>query len=312
MEQKIEHSYIKANGLTHHIAEAGKNGTKGTVLFIHGFPEIWYTWRHQMIAAANSGYHTIAPDSRGYGLSDQPDQIQNAKWEDFTDDIIAILDHFKVAKAFIVGKDSGAIIAYDFAVYHPDRLAGILTMGIPFAPHGFALDLLPEGFYIWRWREEGRPERDFSRFEVKTVIRNIYILFSSSELPIASKDEEIMDLVNESTPLPSWFTEEDLEEYAKLYEKSGFEFPMQMPYRSLCERKEMVEPKIEVPAMLIMGEKDYCFKFPGIDEVVRSGNVKKYVTKLEVVFVEEGSHFVQEQFPERVNELVIGFFDAHV
>ena len=80
-------------------------------------------------------------------------------------------------------------------------------------------------------QEPGRAEADFGRFDVKTVIRNIYTLFSSSEIPVAGDDQEIMDLFNPSTPLPAWFSEEDLAVYASLYEKSGFRYALQVPYR---------------------------------------------------------------------------------
>nr|GEZ32117.1 epoxide hydrolase [Tanacetum cinerariifolium] len=81
---------------------------------------------------------------------------------------------------------------------------------------------LPEGFYIWRWMEPGRVEADFGCLDAKTVVRNIYILFSKSKIPIAPKNQEIMDLVKPSTPLPSWFTEYDLVVYGALYENLGF------------------------------------------------------------------------------------------
>ena len=80
-------------------------------------------------------------------------------------------------------------------------------------------------------QEPGRPEKDFGRLPVKTVVKNIYILFSGSELPVAKEDQEIMDLVDPSTPLPPWFSEEDLTQYATLYEKSGFRTALQVPYR---------------------------------------------------------------------------------
>lgn len=310
-QQKIEHSYLDIRGLSLHIAHIGK-GEKGTVVFLHGFPEIWYTWRHQMMAAAEAGYRAIAPDIRGYGLSEQPKDPENAKWDDLVHDLLAILDSLQIPKAFIVGKDFGAIPAYQFAVDHPDRVSGVVTLGIPFSPKGFDLDLLPKGFYVWRWREPGRAEADFGRFDVKTVIRNVYILFSSSEIPIAADGQEIMDLVEPSTPLPLWFTEEDLQAYADLYEKSGFKFPLQMPYRSISTMREMVDTKVEVPAMLIMGEKDYCLKFPGMEDYIRSGMVKHFVPNLEVIFMPEGSHFVHEQSPDEVNKLIIAFLNNHV
>ncbi|XP_076943727.1 epoxide hydrolase 2-like [Bidens hawaiensis] len=91
--------------------------------------------------------------------------------------------------------------------------------------------VLPEGFYFIRWQKPGRAEADFSRLDVKTVVRNIYILFSQSEVPSAGENEEIMDLVKPSTPLPSWITEEDIGTYGSLYNKNGFRTALQVPYR---------------------------------------------------------------------------------
>ena len=87
------------------------------------------------------------------------------------------------------------------------------------------------GYVFFFDQEPGRAERDFGRFPAKTVVKNVYILFSRSELPVAQEGQEIMDLVHPSTPLPSWFSEEDLDQYAALYEKSGFRTALQVPYR---------------------------------------------------------------------------------
>jgi pimeloyl-ACP methyl ester carboxylesterase len=167
---------------------------------------------------------------------------------------------------FLVGKDFGASPAYLFSILHPERVLGVITLGVPYAPPGPGPSMLhkylPEGFYMLRWKvniyifsfwsftvnytiimalypsicicmyqEPGRAEADFGRFDAKTVVRNVYILFSRSELPIANENQEIMDLVEPDTPLPSWFTEEDLSVYGALYEKSGFRTALQVPYR---------------------------------------------------------------------------------
>ena len=92
-----------------------------------------------------------------------------------------------------------------------------------------SISIMPE--MATYFQEPGRAEADFGRFDVKTVIKNIYILFSGTKPPTAREDQEIMDLVDPSTPLPPWFSEEDLAVYASLYEKSGFRYPLQVPYR---------------------------------------------------------------------------------
>ncbi|CAK9159550.1 unnamed protein product [Ilex paraguariensis] len=310
--EKIKHKYLEVRGLKLHFAEIGEGPA---VVFLHGFPEIWYSWRYQMIAVANAGFRAIAPDYRGYGLSEKPAEPEKVTFRDLVDDLLVLLDSLGIPKVFLVAKDFGPRPAYHFALLYPDRVSAVVTLGVPFmvtGPEGISLDTLPKGFYFLRWREPVRAEKDFGRFDVKTVVKNIYILFTRSELQVASEDQEIMDLVDPSTPLPPWFTEEDLENYAALYEKSGFQTALQVPYRGWLEDYGVEDQKVTVPAMLIMGEKDYVLKFGRLEEYIRSGIVKKYVPDLEVVFIPEGNHFVQEQLPDQVNQLLITFLNKHI
>ncbi|TXG47353.1 hypothetical protein EZV62_026647 [Acer yangbiense] len=314
MDQIIQHKYIDIRGVKLHIAEIG-TGPKVVVL-LHGFPEVWYSWRHQMIALTAAGYRAIAPDLRGYGLSEPHPELEKASFSDFVHDTLAILDHFQIEKAFLVGKDFGSWPVFLLSLLHPTRVSGVVSLGVPFfVPKPQRYQGLPEGFYISRWKEPGRAQADFSRFDVKTVWKNIYILFSRSEIPIADKDKELMDMVDPSSPLPPWLTNEDLAIYTSLYENSGFDSPMQVPYTSLLSKLgefTITNPKVEVPVLLIMGGKDYFLKFPGIEEYIKSGQVKDSVNDLEIKFLADGNHFIQEQFPDQVNQLIISFFNQVV
>ncbi|PHU26511.1 hypothetical protein BC332_04843 [Capsicum chinense] len=304
----IEHKYVEVNGLKLHVAETG-NGNSPVVVFLHGFPEIWYSWRHQMIAVAKAGYRAIAPDFRGYGLSDQPPQPEKTTFLDLTNDILALLDALNISKVFLIGKDFGSFIVSQFVNLYEEKVSGFIVMGVPFLPPK-PLQFkqgIPEGFYISRFAEPGRAEADFGRLDAKTVVRNIYILFSRSELPIANENQEIMDIVQPSTPLPPWFSEEDLTAYGALYEKSGFRTAMQVPYRSLHEELNITDPTVHVPALFIKGEKDYFLKFPGIEDYISGGLLKSLVPNLQIVNLPEGTHFVQEQLPDEVNPLVLEF-----
>ncbi|KAJ4703462.1 Epoxide hydrolase 2 [Melia azedarach] len=300
---QIQHKYLDVRGVKLHVAEIGTGPT--VVLFIHGFPEIWYSWRHQMIAVANAGYRAIAPDLRGYGLSEHHPQPEKASFMDFVEDTFAILDSFQIGKAFLIGKDFGSWAVYLLSLLHPTRVSGIVSLGLPFFLPSY--QELPEGFYSFRWKEPGRAEADFVRFDVKTIWKNIYILFSGSEIPIAEKDKEIMDLVDPSSLPPPWLTEEDLAIYTSSYENSGFDSPMLIPYKQPGEKPAISNPKIEVPVLLVMGGKDYYLKVPGIEKCLTSGEVKEYVPDLEIKFLADGTHFIQEQFPDQVNELIISF-----
>ncbi|XP_066318755.1 uncharacterized protein [Miscanthus floridulus] len=205
-----------------------------------------------MLAVAAAGYRAIAPDCRGYGLSDLPPEHEEVSFDHFVADVLGILDALNVPKAFLVGKDWGAFPAYEFALQHPDRTRGVVCLGT-----------LPEGFYVLRWREPGRAEVDFGRFDVRRVVRTVYVLFSRADIPIAKEGQEIMDLADLSTP-------DDLDAYAKLYEKSGFRYPLQM-YRAIHKTLNRPDAKFKVPVFMVMGEKDYCFKFPGFETAMRGG-----------------------------------------
>ncbi|XP_009623036.1 uncharacterized protein [Nicotiana tomentosiformis] len=309
---QIEHKFVEVNELKLHIAEIG-NGSKPVVLFLHGFPEIWYSWRHQMVAVANAGFRAIAPDYRGYGLSDPSPEPEKTTFSDFVNDLVALLDALGISKVTLVAKDFGARLAQILVLLHPERVIGVVTLGTPFVPLGPRkfLEALPEGFYVSRWQEPGRAEAEFGRLDCKIVLRNIYILLSRSDIPIAAPDQEIMDLVDSSTPLPPWFSDEDLSAYGALYEKSGFQTALKVPYRSLNEEFNISNHIVKAPALLIMGEKDYTLKFPGIEDYIRSGHVKHLATNLEIVFLPEGSHFVQEQLSDQVNELILKFLKSH-
>lgn len=309
---QIQHKFVDVGALKLHIAEIGSG--PNVVVFLHGFPEIWYSWRHQMIALADAGFRAIAPDFRGYGLSDPPAEPEKATFSDLLTDLLAILDALSLSKVFLVAKDFGASPAYLFSIRHPERISGVITLGVPYVPPRPSVyhKYLPEGFYILRWREPGRAEADFGRFDAKTIVRNVYILFSKSEIPIAKENQEIMDLVEPDTPLPSWFTEEDLAAYSALYEKSGFQTALQVPYRSIGEDFKLPEdPIVKVPALLIMGDNDYVFKFPGIEDLTKGEKAKEHVPNLEITFIPEGTHFVQEQFPQQVNQLILAFLAKH-
>ncbi|TYK13121.1 bifunctional epoxide hydrolase 2-like [Cucumis melo var. makuwa] len=316
---RIHHNFIQVGALKLHVAEIGTGNhsshRSNVVVFLHGFPEIWYSWRYQMIALADAGFRVLAPDYRGYGLSDSPAEPSKASFSDLISDLLGILDALNIPKVFVVAKDFGAWPAYYFALKHPERALGIVTLGVPFLPPEslkHSQSNIPEGVYTLRWREPGRAEADFGRFDAKTVVRNVYILFSKSEIPTAQENQEVMDLVDPSTPLPPWFTEEDLATYGALYEKSGFDTALKVPYRSFNEDWGIKDPRVEIPALFIMGEKDYVFKFPEVDEYVRSERVKDFVPNLEIVYLPEGSHFVQEQSPKEVNHLLLTFLAKYI
>ncbi|RLN30978.1 bifunctional epoxide hydrolase 2-like [Panicum miliaceum] len=135
--------------------------------------------------------------------------------------------------------------------------------------------------------------------------------FYRSEIPIAKLGQEIMDLADDSTPMPYWFREEDLSAYTNLYEKSGFITALQIPYRTKPAKAEYAKPRFAMPMFAIMGQKDYILKFPALKDYISSEKLKEIAPDHEITYIPEGSHFVQEQFPEFVNQLMIDFVCKH-
>ncbi|GKB30555.1 bifunctional epoxide hydrolase 2-like protein [Tanacetum coccineum] len=279
---EMVHKFIEVNGLKLHIAEIG-NESSPAVVFLHGFPEIWYSWRHQMMALAKAGYRAIAPDFRGYGLSDPPHDINKFCFSDLVDDVLAMVDLLAIDKIVIVAKDFGVRPAFLFALLYPTRVAGVVSLGVPHAPFGprkFHIEL-PKGFYINRWKEPGRAEADFARLDAKIVV------------------------------CTSCFLEDDLSVYGALYEKSGFLNSLKVPYRSADEVYDIADQVIKNPMLVILGEKDYFLKFPGVEDFIKSGTVNHFAMNLEIEYVPEGNHFVQEQFPDKINSLILAFLSKH-
>ncbi|KAK8316749.1 hypothetical protein V6Z11_A13G061700 [Gossypium hirsutum] len=162
-----------------------------------------------------------------------------------------------------------------------------------------------------RWMVPGRAEADFGRFNTKIVMRKVYTMFSGSLPQVAVDDQEILDLVDSSAPLPPWLSEEDLPEYGSLYEKSGFRTALQVPYRAMMQSCRLDDGKIRVPGLVIMVEQDYIMKFTGLEDYIRTGEVKEFAPNLDVTFLAQGNHFVQEQLPEETNHLIISFLIKH-
>ncbi|MBA0751636.1 hypothetical protein Gogos_000548 [Gossypium gossypioides] len=177
---------------------------------------------------------------------------------------------------------------------HPHRVSTIILLGVPFLLPGLSplqaqLPLIPPGFYMLRWMVPGRAEADFGCFDTKIVIRK----------------------VDSSAPLPPWLSEEDLAEYGSLYEKSRFCTALQVPYRTMMQSCRLDDGKVSAPGLVIMGEQEYIMKFPGLEDYIKTGKVKEFAPNLDVTFLAQGNHFVQEQLPKEVNHFIISFLNKH-
>src|SRR5258707_9805926 len=128
---EIKHRTVETNGIHMHIAESGAGLP---VVLCHGFPESWYSWRHQLTALAAAGFHAIAPDMRGYGRSDRPEAIDQYTIFHLIGDLVGLLDAIEAPTAVIVGHDWGAHIAWQAARLRPDRFRAVVALSVPFRP----------------------------------------------------------------------------------------------------------------------------------------------------------------------------------
>uniref|UniRef100_A0A2P2K624 Epoxide hydrolase n=1 Tax=Rhizophora mucronata TaxID=61149 RepID=A0A2P2K624_RHIMU len=154
--EKIEHMTVATNGINMHIASIGRGPA---ILFLHGFPDLWYTWRHQLLALSSLGYRCIAPDLRGYGDTDAPVSVTEYTAFHVVGDLVGLLDLLGIDRVFLVGHDWGAIIAWHLCLFRPDRIKALVNMSValyPRNPHKKPVeryrDLFGDDFYICRFQ----------------------------------------------------------------------------------------------------------------------------------------------------------------
>jgi epoxide hydrolase A/B len=129
----LTHRFIETNGIRMHVAEQGDGPL---VLLCHGFPELWYSWRHQLSALAAAGFHAVAPDMRGYGQTDRPEAIDQYTMLHLVGDMVGLLDALGEETAVIAGHDWGAPVAWHAALLRPDRFRAVIGLSVPFIPRG--------------------------------------------------------------------------------------------------------------------------------------------------------------------------------
>ncbi|PKI69994.1 hypothetical protein CRG98_009597 [Punica granatum] len=235
-QYEVNHHRIKTNGIYIHVAELGEPGAP-LVLLLHGFPETWYSWRHQMRYLADQGYRVVAPDMRGYGDSDSPLSPESYTVFHLAGDVLGLLDHFGEQQAFIVGHDWGAVAGWFLSLFKPDRVKGLVALSAPYSPRSpdiktiESFKQLGDGFYISQFQKPGRAERAFARYDYLTVMKK-FLLINKTDILIAPPGMEIVDYLETPSLLPPWITEEDLQVYADKFQESGFTGPLNY-YRAM-------------------------------------------------------------------------------
>jgi len=321
---------IESNGIRLNVAEQGQGPL---VLLCHGFPESWYSWRHQIGALAAAGFHAVAPDMRGYGNSDRPEPIDQYTIFHLVGDLVGLLDALKAPTAVIVGHDWGASIAWHAARLRPDRFRAVAALSVPFRPRGPVppTSVMPRTadaqFYQLYFQEPGVAEAEFER-DPRVTVRTM--LSGVSGEGIAARRAAAASGGAELNPgmvprgggmlradgalarLPPWLSEADLDFYAAEFKRSGFRGPLNY-YRNTNRNWELMAPfadvKVTVPALFIAGDHDLVVSFPGTDQLL--ADMKNVVSALREIKMLPGcGHWTQQERPSEVNAAIIEFLHS--
>jgi pimeloyl-ACP methyl ester carboxylesterase len=313
----INHRTVEANGIKLHVAEAGEGPA---VVLCHGWPETWYSWRHQLKALAEAGFRALAPDMRGYGRSDRPEPIEAYTQLHIVGDMVGLLDALGISEAAIIGHDWGAPAAWHSALFRPDRFRAVAGLSVPYRPRGrvSAIEAFKAGgletIYMMYFQEPGVAERELEA-DVTKSLRRIYYSGSGSLPPgqrwqaFVPKGKGLLDSTFDTAmPLP-WLSVEDLAEYAQDFAASGFRGGLNW-YRNLQRNWELMAAyagaPIRQPSLFIAGSRDGVIRMPGMS--ADAGMLKKVLPGLKSSTLIDGAgHWVQQEAPDQVNALLIEF-----
>jgi pimeloyl-ACP methyl ester carboxylesterase len=314
---EIKHRTIKTNGINMHIAEAGEGPL---VLMLHGFPELWYSYRHQIPALAEAGYHAVAPDIRGYGQSDAPQAIEAYAMKEHLADALGILDALGAETAVVVGHDWGAPMAWNSAVLYPERYRAVVGLSVPFLQRSpappmqlFKTIFKDNFFYMLYFQEPGVAEAELEADPRRSMRTFLYAASGDDTNPgsgMAGKKKGDQFLTGMSNPgtLPAWITEADVDYYGNEFKRTGFRGGLNR-YRNMdrdwAELPQLEGAKVTQPALFIGGSKDGVLAFTSMDAM------KANVANLrDLIMLEGAGHWTQQERPKEVNEALIKFLKS--
>ncbi len=316
MSSGITHRTLDTNGIRMHIAEAGEGPL---VILCHGFPESWYSWRHQFAPLAEAGFHVVAPDQRGYGQTDKPESIDAYSQFHLVGDIVGLVQALGKDQAVIVGHDWGAPVAYNAAAWRPDVFRAVATLSVPNSPRSpvaptrlFGQIFGESFFYILYFQTPGVAEHELQH-DVTRSLRAFMFGGSGNATPrefdltkLPKKTAWFLDQFEDCETLPDWLTKQDLEFFVGEFTRSGFRGPLNW-YRNLDRNWELAGAfagqKIHQPSAFISGDRDLIRANPFWE-----AGMRQVMTDLREVTILPGiGHWTQQESPDAVNEALLRF-----
>ena len=280
----LEHRRVKVNGIFLHCAEQGRGPV---IVCLHGFPEFWYCWRHLM-NAFSPDFRVVAPDLRGYNLSDKPDGTAAYRIPVLVEDVRSLIQSIDAGPVTLVAHDWGGVIAWALALRYPECIERLVILNAPH-PTLFAREL-----------KNNPVQQKASAY--------IPLLQSSRSEAILSENnfQWLQQAVFDGCRNPSGFTAQDRQAYLQAWAQPGALTGMVNYYRAGTtgpekHRSEKIEPVIEVPTLVIWGEKDVALT-PDL-----LNGLEDYVPSLEIQRIPDATHWVQQDAPDRVNGYIQDF-----
>ena len=313
---EVKHRTVETNGIRMHVAE---QGTGPLVILCHGFPESWYSWRHQLAALAAAGYHAVAPDMRGYGQTDAPAEIEAYTLLHLVGDMVGLVGALGEKSAVIVGHDWGAPVAWHAALLRPDVFRAVIGLSVPYRPRGSVrpTTVMPKTdeamFYQLYFQTPGEAEAELER-DVRATIRRLAYSGSGDapgrgSLGMVRRGGGFLYGSTDPATLPPWLTTADIDFYAGEFGRTGFRGGLNW-YRNIDRNWELLAPfagaVVIVPALYVAGDRDLVVRFPGMDQLIP--NLSRFVPQLRRTVMLPGcGHWTQQERAREVNDAMLEF-----
>lgn len=326
---ELAHRQLHNGGVELHVACLGEGPL---VVMCHGFPGLWYSWRHQLPAIAEAGYTVVAPDMRGYGRSSRPGDSDAYRFDYLSADMLSILDHFGAERAVLVGHDFGANLAWHMAVHHADRLRGVVSLSVPYdMPLAGGCDVLPSTlfadiaaqhfFHMQYYQAVGVAEGATAGREREFLRKLFWALSGEGDLldwtRFPSEGTSYIDVLGEPPAPPPWpwLSVEDFDYYADEYLRGAPDLTFAggiNSYRAIDHNwrrfRDSAHAAVTVPALFITGEEDPVVKLGSPADHEHMRDRVRDLRGLE--FVPGAGHFVQQEAPGAVNRLLLEFLEG--
>lgn len=315
----IQFRRIESNGITMRLAEKGEGPL---VLLLHGWPESWYSWRHQINALAAAGYHAVAPDMPGYGETGKFSSIEEYNVVNLSRTMIGILDALGESQAVLIAHDWGAGVAWNTALMYPERFSKLIIMSVPLRPYlaepptTILKRQFGENFYYQLYfQEPGVAETEFDN-NPEAIISRLYASPDTPRQPPELTDKKMaaggwIPRLGALKEMPSWLTQDDLDYVVAQFKHAGFAGGINY-YRNFDRNWEMTadlaKAQIQSPTLFIAGEKDIVIR--GADKEALWSLMKPRVPLLDrIELIPDIGHWVQQEAAEQVNALILDFLN---